>query len=103
VTYDSSQLSYEALVKFFFEIHDFTQKDGQGADRGEQYLSVIFYANDEEKVIAQGVIKILSDKGYEVATTPGKSSVFWPAEDYHQNYYAKTGGQPYCHLWRPIF
>ena len=64
VVFDPQQTSYEELVKLFFETHDFTQLDGQGPDIGSQYLSAIFYANDEQKAIAEKYIGILTEKGY---------------------------------------
>lgn len=103
VTYDPAKITYENLTKFFFEIHDFSQQNGQGPDLGEQYISVIFYLNEEQKKNAEKLIKELQAKGYKVATTIAKASKFWPAEDYHQNYYSKTGKEPYCHIWRKIF
>lgn len=103
VTYDSSKITYEDLAKFFFEIHDFTQENGQGPDLGEQYISMIFYLDEEQNKIAEKLIQELSEKGYKVATILEKASKFWPAEDYHQNYYSKTGKEPYCHIWKKIF
>lgn len=97
VLFDSSRISYEQLAKFFFEIHDPSQEDGQGPDRGEQYLSVVFYYDETQKEITQRLIAELGNKGYSVATTLKPVSVFWPAETYHQDYYEKTGKQPYCH------
>ncbi|GHT88117.1 hypothetical protein FACS189474_2730 [Bacteroidia bacterium] len=103
VTYDATQTNYENLVKLFFETHDFTQTDGQGPDIGSQYLSCIFYSNEEEKAIAEKYTGILEAKGYRVATQLQPVSVFWKAEDYHQQYYEHKGTQPYCHLYRKIF
>ncbi len=103
ITYDPKKISYEELVKLFFETHDFTQIGGQGPDIGPQYRSAIFYLDDEQKKTAEEVKKLLRDMGYSVATEITKAGVFWPAEDYHQNYYGKTGGQPYCHAYRKIF
>ncbi len=97
VTYDPSQTSYEELAKLFFEIHDPTQSNGQGNDIGPQYLSVIFYLDDNQKSISEKLISQLQLKGYKVATQLKKASKFWPAEDYHQQYYEKEGGVPYCH------
>ncbi len=97
VEYDPSQTSYETLAKLFFEIHDPTQVNGQGNDIGEQYLSVIFYENDAQKKTAEDLISTLKLKGYKVATQLRKAAKFWPAEDYHQEYYEKEGGTPYCH------
>ncbi|GHT14586.1 hypothetical protein FACS189426_21130 [Bacteroidia bacterium] len=103
ITYDANQTSYENLVKLFFETHDFTQTDGQGPDIGSQYLSCIFYNNETEKNIAEKYIDILETKGYRVATKLQPTSVFWKAEDYHQQYYEHKGTQPYCHSYRKIF
>lgn len=97
VTYDAAITSYEEMAKLFFEIHDPTQKNGQGPDIGAQYLSVVFYANEAQKQIAEKLISILKDKGYNVATKVQKASKFWPAEEYHQKYYEKESGTPYCH------
>ena len=103
VEYDTTKTSYENLVKLFFETHDFTQTDGQGPDIGSQYLSCIFYANEGEKAIATAFIRRLEEKGYKVATQLQPASVFWIAEDYHQQYYEHKGAQPYCHSYRKVF
>ncbi|MGL5786682.1 MAG: bifunctional methionine sulfoxide reductase B/A protein [Bacteroidales bacterium] len=103
IEYDPKEVSYEDLVKYFFETHDFTQADGQGPDIGPQYLSVIFYSTPEEKAIAEKYIKILEEKGYKVATTLRPASEFWKAEDYHQQYYEHKGSTPYCHSYKKIF
>jgi peptide methionine sulfoxide reductase msrA/msrB len=103
VTFDPSQTTYEDLTKLFFEIHDFTQTNGQGPDIGEQYLSEIFYLDDKQKETAEKLIKILKDKGFKVATVLRKATTFWKAEDYHQEYYQKNGHEPYCHGWRKVF
>jgi peptide methionine sulfoxide reductase msrA/msrB len=98
VEYDPSKVSYETLAKLFFEIHDPTLVDRQGPDIGDQYRSEIFYVNDQQKEVAEKLIKILEDKGYDIATKVEKADKFWQAEDYHQDYYEKTGKQPYCHI-----
>lgn len=103
VEYDDTKTSYEDLVRLFFETHDFTQANGQGPDIGPQYLSCIFYNDDNEKQIAEKYIHILSDKGYKVATMLKPVSTFWKAEDYHQQYYEHKGTTPYCHVYRKIF
>ena len=103
IEYDETKTSYASLVKLFFETHDFTQTDGQGPDLGSQYLSCIFYNNESEKQIAEKYITILSDKSFRVATKLQPASIFWKAEDYHQQYYEKKGNQPYCHFYRKIF
>ncbi len=103
VVYDPQKVSFEKLCQYFFEIHDFSQTDGQGPDIGPQYLSAVFYKTEEQKKIANKIIKSLSQKGYAVATKLIKSDLFWKAEDYHQLYYHKNGKAPYCHRWRKIF
>jgi peptide methionine sulfoxide reductase msrA/msrB len=103
ITYDPNKVSYETLAKLFFEIHDPTQVGGQGPDIGDQYRSEIFYFNDEQKATAEKLIKILMDKGYDVVTGLTKTSKFYNAEDYHQDYYNKTGGTPYCHIFTKRF
>jgi peptide methionine sulfoxide reductase msrA/msrB len=97
VTYDPSKTSYEELAKLFFEIHDPTQANGQGNDVGPQYLSVVFYFDDAQKATTEKLISQLQLKGYKVATQLKKAVKFWPAEEYHQQYYEKEGGTPYCH------
>ena len=97
VRFDSKQISYKEVAKRFFEIHDPTQVDGQGPDIGEQYLSAVFYSSDEQKSDAEALIDKLRLRGYKVVTELRAFEVFWPAEDYHQDYYAKSGKQPYCH------
>jgi len=103
VVYDPSKTSYEQLAKLFFETHDFTQVNRQGPDIGTQYRSAIFYLNDEQKQIAEKLVAQLRQKGFDVKTEITKAGTFWPAEDYHQDYYDKTQGTPYCHIYRKIF
>ena len=103
VVFDSSLTTYEDMVKLFFETHDFTQIGGQGPDIGDQYRSVIFYTTDDQKVLAEKYIGILTQKGYKVSTKLELAPRFWDAEDYHQEYYDKKNGSPYCHIYRKIF
>ena len=87
IVFDPDKTSYETLTKLFFEIHDPTQVDRQGPDIGEQYRSEIFYLNEDQKTIAEKLINILENKGYEIATRVTKANEFWKAEKYHQDYY----------------
>lgn len=103
VTFDPSETSYEKLARLFFEIHDPTQVDRQGPDVGGQYRSAIFYADEEQKAVAESLIETLESKGYRVATLLEPASEFWEAEGYHQDYYDKKGSQPYCHVYTKRF
>ncbi len=103
VVFDPSRVSYEQVLQRFFETHDFSQTDGQGPDLGPQYLSAVFYYTPDQQAVAQSVMLDLQARGLEVATQLYPMTTFWPAEDYHQNYYLNTGKQPYCHTRRIIF
>ena len=103
VVYDPTRTTFEALARLFFEIHDPTQVDRQGPDRGSQYRSAIFYVDDEQKFTAERLIGILKEKGHGVVTEVTAAGPFWKAEDYHQDYYARSGGSPYCHARRKLF
>ncbi len=103
IVYDPSIISYEQVIKYFFEIHDPEQADGQGPDIGEQYLSAVFYYDESQKIISNSVIEQLTTKGYKVATKILPMKVFWKAEEYHQDFYQKTGKHPYCHTYKKIF
>ena len=98
VLYDAARVDFETLARLFFEIHDPTQKDRQGPDVGRQYRSVIYFSGEEERAVADRLIAILKGKGLEVVTEVAALERFWPAEDYHQDYYERTGGEPYCHV-----
>ncbi len=103
VVYDPEITSFETLLKLYYETHDFEQVGGQGPDIGEQYQSVVFYINDEQKLLVEKYMQILRDKGYKPATQLRPAPEFWAAEDYHQEYYDKKNGTPYCHVYRKIF
>lgn len=103
VLYDPAKVTYRELAMLFFEIHDPTQTNGQGPDLGEQYLSRVFYENLSQKETAAELIGILESKGMKVATELEPIAAFWPAEEYHQEYYAGNGKVPYCHSYTKRF
>jgi len=103
VTYDPAQVNFEVLAKFFFEIHDPTQANGQGPDIGAQYLSAVFYNSEDEKDITCNLIEILKSKEFNVVTKVIPVAKFWEAEEYHQDYYEKKNQQPYCHVYQKKF
>lgn len=103
VTYDSARVSYEEIAKMFFETHDPTQLNRQGPDVGSQYRSAVFYINDEQKRITEELIAQLRGKGLDVVTEVVPAGTFWDAEEYHQDYYVKTGKEPYCHVYTKRF
>lgn len=96
VVFDPKVLSYESLVESFFELHDPTQVDRQGPDVGRQYRSVIFTHSPEQHNIATAVRQRLDASGRwpaPIATAIESAPTFWRAEEYHQQYLAKNGGQ----------
>lgn len=98
ITYDPRQIRYEQLLDVFFDAHDPTQLNGQGADHGTQYRSAIFYANDDEKRIAEQKIQGLTKSGKyraPIVTKLEPLTVFHTAEQYHQDYARRNPGQPY--------
>lgn len=99
VVYDPEKTSYEKILKLFLETHDPTQVGRQGPDIGDQYRSEIFYLNEDQKKIAEKYINILKSKGLKVATAVTKATEFYPAEEYHQDYYFRNGKVPYCHAY----
>lgn len=97
VLFDPNVTSFEQVAKVFFEIHDPTQRNRQGPDRGSQYRSGIYYLTEEQKKTAETLIEYLKTNGLEIATELVVARPFYPAEEYHQRYYEKTGKVPYCH------
>ena len=99
VHFDPHIVSYRDLLNVFFAIHDPTTLNRQGADVGTQYRSAIFYHDDEQKTIAEELIKDLnSQKIWDkpIVTEVAKLDKFFMAEDYHQEYFARNPYQPYC-------
>lgn len=94
-------VSYQTLLEIFFIIHDPTTLNRQGDDTGTQYRSAIFYVDGEQKILAEGYIQKLSVSGEfenQIVTEVVPLDHFYPAEDYHQNYYSENKVQPYCQL-----
>ncbi|SMR75340.1 bifunctional methionine sulfoxide reductase B/A protein [Marinobacterium sediminicola] len=103
VLYDPAVVSFETLAKLFFEIHDPTQEDGQGPDIGPQYASAIFVHDEEERGVSECLIAELENKGLNVVTRVLPMAPFWRAEEFHQDYYVRTGKVPYCHRYQKRF
>lgn len=99
IRFDPARIGYGQLLKVFFSVaHDPTQRDGQGNDRGRQYRSAIFYADEAQKAAAQAYIRQLDQAGVfgaPIATTLEPLNGFYEAEAYHQNYAAQHPDQPY--------
>ncbi|MDH5681316.1 MAG: peptide-methionine (S)-S-oxide reductase MsrA [Spirochaetota bacterium] len=99
--FDPDKISFSELLDIFWIIHDPTTPNRQGNDVGSQYRSIILYHSDEQRVIAENSIKALEAKGLyrnKIVTELLPLEVFYPAEDYHQNYYETNPGNPYCQL-----
>ncbi len=101
VEYDPSVISYEKLLEIFFRTHDPTTLNQQGADHGTQYRSVIFYHDEAQKIAAERVMTALKASGafrQPIVTELAPLEAFYPAEDYHQDYFAKNPNQGYCRM-----
>ncbi len=99
VMYNPAKISFEELLEVFWQTHDPTTLNRQGADVGTQYRSAIFYHTDEQKRIANDFGKRLDESGAfddPIVTEITPASTFYPAEDYHQNYFNLNGTEPYC-------
>lgn len=97
VVFDPAQTDFETIARRFFEIHDPTQRNRQGPDIGEQYKSAVFYVNEEQKATTEKLLAELKTNGFDAVTDLIPATRFWPAENYHQDYYANKGSEPYCH------
>lgn len=99
IVYDATKISYDELLEIFWQVHDPTTLNRQGADVGTQYRSVIFYHNDKQKTTAEKYKTELDKSGAwdkPIVTTLEPFTKFYPAENYHQNYYNDNPGQGYC-------
>lgn len=104
ITYDPHKTSFEALLDFFFQIHDPTTKDRQGNDIGSSYRSAIFYGSAEEREVAEQMIQRVNASGRwksPVVTTLEPLTRFWTAESEHQDYLQKIPDGYTCHYVRP--
>ena len=101
VTYDANIIGFEELLEVFFNTHDPTSLNRQGEDIGTQYRSVVFYHNEEQFELTQKYIQQINASGKfakPIVTTLEPYTIFFPAEDYHQNYFQLNGHNPYCRL-----
>jgi peptide-methionine (S)-S-oxide reductase len=99
IKFDPEKLSFHDLLEVYFTVHDPTQLNRQGNDIGTSYRSAIFYHNDEQLRVAEQVIAEITDAQiYDkpIVTQVRPFDKFWPAEDYHQEYFANNPNQPYC-------
>lgn len=97
ITFDPEKISYQRILELFWKIHDPTTKNRQGADVGEQYRSVIFYFDEEQKRVAEAsLISEQKKLSAPIVTQIVPAARFWPAEDWHQDYYRANPQAPYC-------
>ena len=99
IEFDPSQISFEEILEVFFSTHDPTTLNRQGIDYGSQYRSVIFYCNDEQKEIAEKTKRELDSSGKfknPIVTEITAFDAFYPAEDYHRNFFKNNPNQNYC-------
>lgn len=99
IKFDPSELEYADLLRVFFSVHDPTQLNRQGNDIGSSYRSAIFYHSEDQKRIAYEIIGEVTREGiYDdpIVTEVTAFETFWPAENYHQEYFANNPNQPYC-------
>jgi peptide-methionine (S)-S-oxide reductase len=101
ITFDPDVISYKEILEIFFSTHDPTTLNRQGPDVGTQYRSVIFYHNDQQKAIAEQVIKELTEEktfDASIVTQVEPFKTFYEAEDYHKDYFKRHPEQAYCSL-----
>ena len=101
VTFDPDVISYKELLNVFFLYHDPTTRDRQGNDVGTQYRSVIFYHDEAQREVAEAVIQDIDARGIwdgPIVTELSPAPEFYPAEDYHQDYFIRNPGQGYCRV-----
>jgi peptide-methionine (S)-S-oxide reductase len=99
VTFDPTRISYREILEIFFSVHDPTTLNRQGVDRGTQYRSAIFYHNEQQKAVAEELIGELNKARLwkdPIVTQLAPRDKFYPAEDYHREYFSRHPGQAYC-------
>ncbi|MCL6237968.1 MULTISPECIES: peptide-methionine (S)-S-oxide reductase MsrA [Acinetobacter] len=101
INFDDSQISFSQLLDVFFATHDPTTLNRQGNDVGTQYRSVIFYQDESQKQLAQQRIEELKAEGINIVTELSPMPTFYPAEEYHQNFFARNPNQGYCNFSIP--
>ncbi|MGE8557672.1 MULTISPECIES: peptide-methionine (S)-S-oxide reductase MsrA [unclassified Acinetobacter] len=101
IDYDETQISFAQLLDVFFTTHDPTTLNRQGNDVGTQYRSVVYYLNDEQQQQAQQAIDALKAEGLNIVTELSPAPRFYPAEEYHQNFFARNPAQGYCNFAIP--
>ena len=100
IVYNPDEIAFEELLRVFFSTHDATTIDRQGNDVGPQYNSAVFYTTQRQKEKAEHYISVLNKAGHvqPIVTAVRPLEKFWPAEDYHKNYYENNKGAGYCQL-----
>ncbi len=101
ITYNPEIIDFDEILEVFWAVHDPTTLNRQGADVGSQYRSAIFYHTEKQREVAEAYIKQLNEnKAFEqpIVTEVTKFETFYPAEDYHNDYYNNNGNQPYCRM-----
>jgi len=101
LTFDPQVITFKEILEVFFTIHDPTTLNRQGADVGPQYRSAIFYHDQEQKALAEQATQDISTAQIwdaPIVTEVAPFTVFYRAEDYHQEYFRRNGGQPYCRV-----
>ena len=104
VEYDPDVVSYRDVLEIFFAVHDPTTEDREGPDVGSQYRSAVYYHDDEQREVVEAYVDELESSGaYDdpLVTEIAPLETFYPAEEYHQNYYEKNPDQPYCAIQIP--
>lgn len=99
VVFDPAQLSYADLLRIFFTVHDPTTRNQQGADVGTQYRSIVLYHSDEQRRTAEAVVREIDAAkiwGRKIVTELAPFERFYPAEEYHRDYFRRNPGQSYC-------